>query len=452
MSLKLKIRSMFPANVAVTSPLTMTKTGLSYIFGFDMAQAPTGPAGPQGNPGVAGAGYGGTSATSLLIASLVTKSFTTQAALAYQVGNYVRAASSSAPANFMEGNVSGYSGTSLSINVTNIGGSGTFSDWVLSLSGAPGSVGVSSLNGKTGALVNYYAPQGRITLTSGSPVMATSVTAATTVYFTPTGGNIVPIYDGTNMVPTAFAEVSQLTTDTTKSPAAVANNSCYDMFVWNDAGTIRCTRGPAWTSTTTRSAGTALTPVNGIYLNSVSITNGPAASRGTYVGTICSNGTATIDFIFGNLAAGGGQGSLNVWNAYNQVQVKTTVADTTSTWAYSSSTIRQPRGQATMKVLFVSGLPTTFIDASYTDNVIVAAVNGAFADVGLALDSITFYDKKGEGSGVVTAGITHNLRVENTYPPQTGQHYISALENGDGTNSTTFVGTNSQALNVSLWV
>jgi hypothetical protein len=329
---------------------------------------------------------------------------------------------------------------------------GTFQKASCGLVASSATAGVSSLNGQTGAINLYGPPQGRLTLTSGAAVMTASVTAATRVYYTPAAGNMVPIYDGANMNMTAFAEVFQDTTDATKSPAAVANSSCYDEFAWVDSGTNRVTRGPAWTSATTRSAGTALTLVNGIYLNSVSITNGPAASRGTYVGTICSNGTATIDFIFGNLTSGGGQGSLNVWNAYNQVNVKTTVADTTSIWTYSSTTIRQPRGQATMKVLFVSGLPTTFIDASYTNNVIVAAVNGAFADVGLALDSITVYDKKGEGSGVVTAGITHSLRAESAYPPQTGQHYISALENGDGTNASTFVGTNSQALVVSLWM
>ena len=121
------------------------------------------------------------------------------------------------------------------------------------------------------------------------------------------------------MVPTATVELSQATTDTTKSPAAVANNSLYDMFVWNDSGTIRCTRGPAWTNATTRSAGTALVLVNGIYLNNASITNGPAASRGTYVGTIASNGTATIDFVFGTITTNGGAGNLNIWNAYNRV-------------------------------------------------------------------------------------------------------------------------------------
>lgn len=41
MSLKLKIRSMFPALVSVTSPLLLVKTGLAYTFGFDVAALKT---------------------------------------------------------------------------------------------------------------------------------------------------------------------------------------------------------------------------------------------------------------------------------------------------------------------------------------------------------------------------------------------------------------------------
>lgn len=37
MSLKLKIRSMFPALVSATSPLTLIKSGLSYTFGIDVS-------------------------------------------------------------------------------------------------------------------------------------------------------------------------------------------------------------------------------------------------------------------------------------------------------------------------------------------------------------------------------------------------------------------------------
>jgi hypothetical protein len=138
MALKLRFRPLFPAVVVAESPIVLEKVGNVYTFTFDMDEAPTGPAGATGATGAAGAGYGGTSATSLLIANSTTKVFTTQAGLAYQVGNYIRASSSASGTNYMEGLISGYSGTTLSLAVTAIGGSGTFADWVFQPAGVAG--------------------------------------------------------------------------------------------------------------------------------------------------------------------------------------------------------------------------------------------------------------------------------------------------------------------------
>lgn len=105
-----------------------------------------GSTGSTGSTGATGAGYGGTSSTSLLIASSTTKTFTTQAGLAYQVGTYMRASSMANGANFMEGLCSAYSATTLSIAVSKIGGSGTFADWGFAVAGAPGAGDLLSTN------------------------------------------------------------------------------------------------------------------------------------------------------------------------------------------------------------------------------------------------------------------------------------------------------------------
>jgi hypothetical protein len=90
-----------------------------------------------------GIGYGGTSSTSLAIANTVTRTFTTQLGLGYN-GSRVRAASAANPVNYMEG-VCTYSGTTLTMTVDAIGGSGTFADWVLSIAGQPGVAGGGAL-------------------------------------------------------------------------------------------------------------------------------------------------------------------------------------------------------------------------------------------------------------------------------------------------------------------
>lgn len=87
--------------------------------------------------GPAGASYAATSTTSLAIAT-GNKSFATQAGLAYLTGNRVRAASATDGANWMEGSVTSYLGTTLVVNVDLIGGSGTKADWNIGLAGQRG--------------------------------------------------------------------------------------------------------------------------------------------------------------------------------------------------------------------------------------------------------------------------------------------------------------------------
>lgn len=306
--------------------------------------------------------------------------------------------------------------------------------------------GVSSLNGQTGALTLFSPPQGRLTLTSATPVVASSVAAATTVYYTPALGNQISIYDGTNFVPTTFSEISQATTDTTKSPAACTTNSNYDIFVWNDSGTIRATRGPAWSSSTARGTGagtTELQLVNGVYLNKNAITNGPAANRGMYVGTIRTNGSSQVDFIYG---AQGTAAVLGVWNNYNRVQVSTAVSDATASWTYSTATIRQSRASAVNQISFVSGLSEECILASANQAFGLAATVGATAQIGLAMDSTTVFDKYSNANNNAATAVTIGAALSNSYKPQIGFHYISMNETGDGTTTTTFVGQARQSL------
>ncbi len=82
----------------------------------------------------------GTSTTSLLI-EVAEKTFTTQASKQFSAGMFVLAVSDANPANYMHGQVTSYSGTTLVVNVIDIGGSGTLADWTISVSGSRGAKG-----------------------------------------------------------------------------------------------------------------------------------------------------------------------------------------------------------------------------------------------------------------------------------------------------------------------
>lgn len=92
----------------------------------------------------------GTSTTSLAI-SVASKIFTTQAGKFFDVGNFLIATSDADPTNYMHGQVTAYSGTSLTLNVIDTGGSGTHTDWTIKLSGTRGAIGATgSINDLSG--------------------------------------------------------------------------------------------------------------------------------------------------------------------------------------------------------------------------------------------------------------------------------------------------------------
>ena len=205
-----------------------------------------------------------------------------------------------------------------------------------------------------------------------------------------------------------------------------------DWFVWSDAGTIRIGHGPDWTSDTARSAGTALVMVNGILLNNASITNGPAASRGTYVGTTRSAADAALYWLYGSAVALGGASLLAVWNCYNRVNVGSTTSDTTDSWTYATNTWRAANNSTTnMRAQYVVGLAEDSVSAVYC--AIASHSSAGVAAAGVGVNSTTAFSGTTAYNAAATA-----LAVSAAYSgvPGIGFNFISALENASGATST----------------
>lgn len=147
----------------------------------------------------AAAGYAaalsGSSATSLLIA-VASKSFPATTGRQWGVGQFLVAASAANPANFMHGQVTSYNaGTgALVLNVLDVGGSGTYADWVITLSAPKGDTGSTGASGKltrsrvtgtTQAAANGFD----YLLVNPAATAVTAPTAADLVRFKVTSGN-----------------------------------------------------------------------------------------------------------------------------------------------------------------------------------------------------------------------------------------------------------------------
>ena len=391
--------------------------------------------------------------------------------------------------------------------------------------------------GSIAALLSVMTPQGRLTLTSGTPEMTSSVTGATTIYYTPAVGDWVKIYDGASWGVYSFSELSQLTTDTTKSPAACIANTNYDMFVWNDSGTIRCTRGPAWTiaqtftvtiaspavfsltghgfydgmplvfSTTgalptgltagttyyviaagltanafevatapggaavntsgtqsgthtvtqgctvrgTGAGTTELTRQNGVLVNANAITNGPAAKKGTYVGTIHTNSSSQVDVILGGSGVDGGEStSLGIWNNYNRVPITLMNYDSTNSWTYNSTTVRMKNAGATgngynNRIHQVIAWQRDSWNATNSVTMSNASTGGG-AVTAVTVNSSSSYPTSGFTVGQQQGTSGHAITATSHYVgiPPLGYNYVAPIES-TFTNTETFFGDSGGA-------
>ena len=111
--------------VPLTNPITNATLAFNYWRGLYITVT-------QRDPLVAPASVrpSALSTTSLAI-EVASKAFTVAASLGYVAGMRVRATSAANAANFMEGTVTSYASTTLTVAVDTIGGTGTLADWTI---------------------------------------------------------------------------------------------------------------------------------------------------------------------------------------------------------------------------------------------------------------------------------------------------------------------------------
>ena len=258
----------------------------------------------------------------------------------------------------------------------------------------------------------------RLSLTTGVPITTSDVTAATTVYVTPIRGGICSFYDGSSTWTTlANAEVSiALGTDTASLP--------YDVFCYNNAGTMACER-LAWTNDTTRA--TALVLQNNIWSKTGALTR-------RYIGTYR---TTTV--------AGQTEDSYAkryVYNYYYQVERALKVLEATDSWSYATATTRQANGSTANQIEVMVGL---------SENSISVTVH---AEVSTTTPGNDLYTTIGEGSTTTpssnaiqgrhdapTTGVMSNEAFLNIIPA-VGLRQFIWQEKGAGAGTITWYGDN----------
>lgn len=303
---------------------------------------------------------------------------------------------------------------------------------------AAGTAGVTSLNGATGALTLNIVPGGRLSLQINVAVMTADQSGVQNIYYVPYVTAQVPIYNGSNVVPTAF---TQLTLALAGSASWAANTN-YDLFVANDSGTIRLCSGPAWSGNTTRGTGagtTELAQTQGIWNNANSMTCRYAAAstitcavnQCSFVGSFRTTGAtgATTWAARPAAASGGVLARLFLWNAYNRVTIQAYSRDS-AIWNYSSATVRAADNTANNSIIWIDGLQQSEIKASYQNSAFALSAAGpSLCSVGVGLDSTSaFSGVVGSAqSQITTSPYIEVMGYDHTYP-LLGMHTYQALE------------------------
>lgn len=299
-------------------------------------------------------------------------------------------------------------------------------------------------------------PQGRLTLTSNTPILASGVSAGTAVYYTPYVGTQLPIYSGSVFEVKTFAELTL-----TLHSNHVAN-AIYDVFIWTESGVVTIGTGPAW-NTATAGAGargtgggtTELTRVNGLWVNANSMTtrNGSttytvSANRGTYVGSIYMDGT---NGQVSCLTAWGQNRKWGVWNAYNRKKIELRCGDSTASWAASTtfSTFAQSNGATGNKNTTFVGLPEEIIENTLHQTISCSSTsNEAFCGIGIN-STTTATGTVGRVFSNLAGAIRAMVTANNVIAPGIGINNVNSLD--ATTTAATIFGTEVNMVLRSEW-
>lgn len=246
--------------------------------------------------------------------------------------------------------------TALTADVLDSGGAASIAALQAQLVAAIQAVAVSALPPIT--------PQGRLTLTTNTPVLAADVSNTAVVYYTAYTGNFVPVWNGASFTNLSFAADLTLTLT-----SAASSNSIVDVFAINNGGVLAIGFGPVWATATpgsgARGSGagtTAIVRTGGIWTNAnvITLLNGATtyanvpAGRATYLGSVSVNAVAGQTTCLGTW---GQSRKWGVWNAYNRTHIQMIAGDATASWTNVPSSWRVSNNNTANSILAFTGLP-----------------------------------------------------------------------------------------------
>jgi len=264
--------------------------------------------------------------------------------------------------------------------------------------------------------LNKFAVQGRLTLTTNTPVMTAEALAQSTVYYTPYIGNQITLFIG-GYWRTKFFTERQL------SILGYDANSNYDIFIYDNGGVITL-EGVKWASDTARA--TALVLQDGHLVKAVE-------TNKLYLGTIRTVAAGQTEYSFITTRPP----KMFVWNYYNKVKIRLQNIVPSAGWTTTSGTSRLWNNDAASIFEMVIGVSEDAI-TEYCG--ISVATTGTY-DILMRYNGVTTAAVCPGAKITGSAGLLFQLKIAAPVMPRLGYNYFDMYEIATGANATT---TNSQ--------
>lgn len=309
----------------------------------------------------------------------------------------------------------------------------------------------AAANGSAGTAM-VPLPQGRLTVTTGAPLLTVDAVAQGTLYYDCfKGGNQVPYYTGSADAIGTITSCEVSTAMQASSTGVLNTTSVFDVWWEGNTNHNICIAtngsGAGWAGDTGSPSNTArgtgysqldkttrpyITNKNSVAhcYNGATDYGSIAANRLTYLGTIYTTASGKTGVALHPAGASGGSNPVvGVYNEYNRVPARSASRDTAANYAGTGTQLWGTTNASTAnRITWVDGNQEIFVTVDNIQNVSAASSTAA---IGVNFDSTsaTPGGKIGQATGdsAISTEANDMVATDETYG-LLGLHYVQAME------------------------